>query len=336
MRSLIKTGILSFGTSGKIFHAPFVKAHPGFEFSAVVERTDKKAHLYYPNIKSYDSVDELMQDGGIDLVIVNTPNATHYEFALKALRNNKHVLVEKAFTITSMEARSLFNEAKKVQRLVLPYQNRRYDGDFLSVRKIIESGKLGRLVEVHFHFDRYRYDIGPKAKEKPGLGSGILYDLGPHLIDSAIAIFGTPLRWSKTLGQFRPDTRVDDVVHLQLSYADGLQVFLHASVLVADVQPAFVMHGTKGSYIKKRVNIQEEQLLEGKSPDDPDYGIEPEGNEGKLTVVDADGGVHTEKIIAGKGDYKKVFEDVYNAIINRVPYPVSEKEIIKQLEILEG
>lgn len=336
MLNTIKTGLLSFGMSGKIFHAPFLNAHQGFELCAVTERSKKTAAQYYPGIKSYDSVEALLKDPAIELVIVNTPNATHYDFALQALRQGKHVLVEKAFTTTSGEAQQLFREAGNRNLHVLPYQNRRYDGDFLSVKKVIESGRLGQLVEVHFHFDRYRYTIGPKAKEKPGPGSGILYDLGPHVTDAVLSLFGPPERWTKTLGHFRPNTKVDDYAHIHMSYSDGMQVFVSASMLVADIQPGFIVHGTKGSYIKQRVNVQEDQLLQEMSLDNPEYGIESEETAGILTTVNEDGSKTRETIVAEKASYLNVFNDVYETIRNGKPYPVTEAQIVKQLEILEG
>lgn len=336
MTSLIKTGLLSYGTSGKIFHAPFIDKHPHFELAAVVERSVKNANNDYPDIKSFDSVESIINDNDIELIIVNTPNATHFDFAMQALKNGKHVLLEKAFCCTSLEARQLFSEARKRKLYVLPYQNRRYDGDFLSVKKVIDSGVLGQLVEVHLHFDRYRYTISHKAKEKPGPGSGIQYDLGPHVLDAALALFGIPRQWSKTVGYFRPGTEVDDYAHFHLSYADGKQVFVSTSMLVADPQPGFIIHGTKGSYIKQRVNVQEEQLLKGISLSDPAYGLETKDTSGKLTLANEQGTVIRKDVKAERGNYLKVFDDVYNTIRHDDSYPVTEDQIIKQIEILES
>lgn len=333
----IKTGLLSFGMSGKIFHAPFLNGHSGFELKAVVERTKKQASLTYPEIKSYDSIDELLADPKIELVVVNTPNATHFEFALKAIKARKHVLVEKPFTITSLEAKQLFEEADKNNCYILPYQNRRYDSDFLSVKNILESGKLGELVEFHLRFDRYRYDIGPKAaKETPVPGSGLMYDLGPHLLDAVISIFGKPTQWKKDLGFFRPKTQVDDYTHIHLIYPKGMQVFITMSMLVAEAQPAFVLHGTKGSFIKYRADIQEEQLKAGMSPKNPSYGIEAPDKYGTLTTISIDGKKKREEIVSPKSSYIHVFEDIYNTIREENSYPVSREHIIEQLEILEG
>ena len=337
VKKTIKTGILSFGMSGTLFHAPFLNEHPGFQLTSVVERSKKLAHKSYPNIKSYDTIDQLIADKDIDLVVVNTPNLTHFEFALKALKAKKHVLVEKPFCVTSSEAKELFAVAKKVDRSILPYQNRRYDSDFLSVKSVLESGKLGSLVEAHMRYDRYRHHIGPKiAKETPVPGSGLLYDLGPHLLDAAIALFGYPLEWSKHTGQFRPKTQVDDYAHIHLLYPMGVQVFITMSMLVVQPQASFVLNGTKGTFVKQRTDIQEQQLLAGMSPGNPLFGIEESDKFGVLTTIAEDGERHTEEIESVKSSYLNLFEDVYKSLADGISYPISEKDIIRQIEILEG
>ncbi|KIO74491.1 oxidoreductase [Pedobacter lusitanus] len=337
MQKPINTGILSFGMSGKLFHSPFVDAHSGFNLTAVVERSEKTAQHRFPDIKSYDSVDELIADPAIELVIINTPNYTHFEFARKALRAGKHLLVEKPFTVTSAEAVILFNEAKEKNLHILPYQNRRYDSDFLAAKDIVDSKKLGRLVEAHIRYDRYRYTIGPKVfKETPMPGSGLLYDLGPHLLDMVFALFGQPLEWTKTLGHFRPGTQVDDYACIHLKYPEDLQVFITMSMLVVEQQPAFIINGTKGSYVKHRSDIQETQLLKNMSPDDPSYGIEQPGKEGILSTIDENGTITRELIPPGKSSYLHLFDAVYQTIRENKPYPVNQEQIIRQITILES
>ena len=337
MNAPIKTGILSFGVSGRIFHAPFLNMHEGFDLTAVVERSVKKAQAEYPAIKSYDSVDVLLADPDIELIVVNTPNATHFEYALKAIQAGKHVLAEKPFCVTSLQAKQLFEAAGKCGRYVLAYQNRRFDSDFLSVKDVIDSGKLGRLMEVHFRFDRFRPLMSPKvALETAVAGSGYLYNLGPHLLDAAISVFGQPLRWTKTLGHFRENTQVDDYAHIHLSYPDELQVFVTTNMLIVDLQPSFILYGIKGSYVKQRTDVQEQQLLEGMRPDNPLFGIEESGKEGILTTIADDGTKLQEKIAPAKSSYLNIFEMVYQTIREGKPYPVTEEQIIQQLEILEG
>jgi predicted dehydrogenase len=337
MSNKIKTGLLSYGMSGKLFHAPFLKAHEGFELSAVVERSAKQANQKYPTLISYNSVDDLLTDETIDLIVVNTPNSTHFEFALKAIHHNKHVLVEKPFTVTSSEAKILFREAKKNNRQILAFQNRRYDSDFLSVKQVIDSGQLGHLIEAHFRFDRYKLTPSLKtAKETSTPGSGLLYDLGPHLLDGVISLFGAPLNWRKNLGLFRPETKVDDYANIHLSYPSQLQVFITASLLVADEQPAFILHGSKGSYIKRRADVQERQLLEGISVSNASFGAEEAGIEGILTTMSENGTKKIAKIVSEKSSYINLFNDVHKTIRDGKPYPITAAQIIKQLEILEA
>lgn len=334
--SVINTGLLAYGMSGKIFHAPFVAAHPGFKLHSIVERTRKIAAADYPSLISYDSNEALLADPSIDLVIVNTPNYTHYEYAKKALLAGKHVLVEKPFCATTTEAMEIFDLARSLGKKALVYQNRRYDSGFNAVKKVVESGKLGKLVEAHFRYDRYRNEISHKYfKEEPYPASGLSYDLGPHLLDQAISLFGKPLSYHKVLSKNRADTKVDDYFAIQLSYPNELNVFLTASMLVPAIGSAFVLHGTKGSFTKNHADVQEEQLLKGMKPTDDGYGIEKPSDAGILTTVTADGGRHTALVASDKGDYAALFEAVFQSIVHDAPYPITEEDVLAQLEILE-
>jgi predicted dehydrogenase len=335
MEKQIVTGILSYGMSGRVFHAPFIDIHPGFKLYAVTERTKKQAGERYPEIKSFDTVDELIANPYIELIIVNTPNNTHYQFAKQALLAGKHVLVDKPFTTSVEEAKELFELSKSVDRKVMVYQNRRWNSDFLSVKEIISSGALGKLIEVHFRFDRYKKEIGPKKfKETLIPGSGVSFDLGSHLLDQAITLFGKPLKFFKTTSINRKDSVVDDYVFFHLVYPDQLNVFLTASLLVAEPLPAFVLHGTNGSYLKERSDVQEAQLIDSISPLAENFGQEETGKEGRLTIVQEDlkkSVVYTPSL---QGNYKGLFDAVYNSIQLNYPFPVKEDEIIWQIELL--
>ena len=337
MNGKINTGLLAYGMSGKVFHAPFVASHPNFNLHAIVERNHKLAQADYPSIISYNSIEEILADDSIALIIINTPNYTHYEYAKRALNAGKHILVEKPFTATSTQAKELFALAKSVGKKALVYQNRRYDSGFNAVKKVIESGKLGKLVEVHFRYDRYRNEIGVKLfKEEPFEASGLSYDLGPHLLDQAISLFGKPENYYKVLSKNRENTKVDDYFSIQLSYPNQLNVFLTASMLVADIKDAFLVNGTMGSFSKNHADVQEEQLLKGMKPTDVGYGIENKEDAGKLTLVSENNGRVTEFVISEKGDYMGIFEAVYQNIEHDVPYPITEEDILIQLEILES
>lgn len=337
MNRKINTGLLAYGMSGKVFHAPFISTHNGFNFTAIVERTNKIAQQDYPEIKSYNSVEELIADDSIELVIINTPNFTHYEYAKMALNAGKHILVEKPFTATVAQAKEVFELAKSVGKKALVYQNRRFDSGYNAVKNIIDSGRLGKLIEVHFRYDRYRNTIGPKSfKEEIVEATGLQYDLGPHLLDQAISLFGKPEKYHKILGKNRDHTKVDDYLAIQLSYPNDLYVFLTASMLVADIKEAFIINGVKGSFSKNHADVQEAQLLNWMKPTVPSYGIEDPKDAGKLTLVAENGERLVENIPSKKGDYMALFEAVYQNIVNDIPYGITEEDILIQLEILES
>ncbi len=238
--------------SGRVFHAPFISQHPGFKLKAIVERHEKKAAVQYPGIISYNAVDELLNDDEIELIIVNTPGSTHFELATKVLNAGKHVLIEKPIAVTSAEVKSLYDLGRKVGKHVMVYQNRRWDSDFVSVKKAIESGKLGELIEVHFRFDRYKATLSPKLfKESKSVpANGLVYDLGPHLLDQAISLFGKPLSYKRTTGIYRENSEVVDYFNYHLKYPHQLNVYLTSGLLIAQPIPSFVVHGTLGSFIK--------------------------------------------------------------------------------------
>lgn len=331
----INTGLLAFGLSGRVFHAPFIQKHPGFKLHSVTERNKKTAKYTYPDIRSYESTAQLIHDREIELIVVNTPNNTHFEYAKQALKAGKHVLVEKPFTTTLSEAQELFKLGKKVQRKMMAYQNRRWDSDFKSVKNIMESGKLGKLIEVHFRFDRYNNDAASETLKIPIPGSGIVYGLMPHLLDQAICLFGRPLRCFKTTGSNRPGSVPDDFAFLHLIYPENLNVFLYTSLLVAKPLPAFVIHGVKGSYIKDRTDLQEKQLDRGMTPSDKNYGLELPGAEGELTLVDDSGRKTTEYLPSLKGDYSQLYEAAYQHIRNNKPFPIKDEHILWQMELIE-
>ena len=332
----IRTALLAYGMSGKLFQAPFLAAHPGFELYAVVERTEARMARDYPSIRSFRSVAELLADATVELVVVNTPSATHFELASLALRAGKHVLLEKPVATSVAQLQELLALARQQGRYLLAYQNRRWDSDFGAVRRIVEGGQLGQLLEAHFRFDRYKPALNVKKfKEEPGPGAGLLADLGPHLIDQAISLFGQPLSARKTLGSNRPGSQVDDFFSLHLHYPRGLNVWLTSSLLVAAPGPAYVLHGTHGSYQKPRTDPQEAQLLAGLAPIAPDYGREQPGQEGLLTLVSAEAAPRTTPDAAAPGNYLGLFEAVHETIRHQIPYPITAAQLLWQNELLE-
>jgi scyllo-inositol 2-dehydrogenase (NADP+) len=337
MSSPIVTGLMAYGMSGKVFHAPFLSTNPQFKLKAVVERNQKKMAADYAEIVSYDSVDELLNDPEIELIIVNTPSFTHVELAKRVLEAGKHVLIEKPVSANAAEAKELFDLGKKVNRQVMVYQNRRWDSDFLSVKEVIESGKLGKLTEVHLRYDRYKPELAVKPFKEGGNlpAAGVRYDLGAHLADQAIHLFGKPLSFDRVDAIQREKSEVFDYMNLRLVYPGGLVVSLISGLLIPDALPAFVVHGSLGTFSKGRCDVQEPQLNIPILPNDEAYGVEPVGCDGKLVTIGVDGEKSIEFITAPKGDYNNLFYAVYHAIRENALYPITEEHIIWQMEMLQ-
>lgn len=330
----IKTALLSYGMSGKVFHAPFLELHQGFELVGSWERSKKLIQLDFPKVKSYSSLDHLLQDD-IDLVIVNTPVATHFEYAKLALLAGKHVIVEKAFTTTIAEAQELLELAQEKNLKLSVFQNRRWDSDFKTVQKIINANVLGEVVEAEFHFDRYNPLLSPKShKETLNSGAGILKDLGPHLIDQALFLFGFPDSVFADIRITREHSLVDDYIDLLLYYPN-FRVRLKAGFFVREANPAYVIHGKKGSFLKTRGDVQEEELKLGKKPNCTHWGTEAPGSEGVLhTIINEK--IVKEKIPTLQGDYYDFFEGVFQSIRKGTKEPVTAYEGVQVMQIIEG
>jgi predicted dehydrogenase len=332
---IIKTALLSYGMSGKVFHAPFIDHHPGFQLVGSWERSQRKIQEDYPQVTSYPTLEALLADESIELVIINTPTNTHFDYATRALLANKNVVVEKAFTSSVEEGRSLRALAGKQKKKISVYQNRRYDSDFRTVQKILISKILGPLVEVEFHYDRYKPIIGPKLhKETAGPGAGLLMDLGPHLIDAALCLFGMPVAVFADIRITRPLSKVDDYFDLLLYYPD-FRVRLKASSFAKEAIPANIIHGHKGSFIKTRADVQENDLLAGKKPGKGAWGVEPTAEQGVLHT-EKDGVDVRENIISEIGNYGDYYEGVYQALTSEKPVPVSADDGINTIIVIEA
>ena len=330
----IKTALCSFGMSGWVFHAPFLQVHPGFDLYAVWERSKKLAQEKYPNVKSYDTLDELLKDEAIELVVVNTPNYTHYDYAKQALQARKHVVVEKPFTVNSKEGKELIQLAKKKKKKLSVYQNRRYDSDYKAIKNVIQEKLLGNVIEAEFHFDRFKEEVSPKLhKEVPGPGTGSLYDLGSHLIDQALQLFGDPIEIFADIQIMRPVSKVDDYFEVVLYYP-GMRVRLKSSYQVREPLPGYVIHGSKGSFIKPKTDVQEAMLQAGKVPGQPDWGTESETEKG-LLHTEINGKVIREYVPSLKGNYLEYYEGIYKAIRNNEPLPVSAEDGLKVVRVIE-
>ena len=329
----IKAALLSYGMSGKVFHAPFLEFHPGFELVGSWERTQKKIQIDYPTTKSYASLESVLSDD-VDLVIINTPIDTHFEFAKKALLAGKHLLVEKAFTTTSEEALELQELAKLKNLKLAVFQNRRWDSDFKTVKSIVSNGDLGELVEAEFHFDRFNPNLSPKRhKELPNKGAGILMDLGPHIIDQALALFGFPKAIFSDIRITRNGSLVDDCFDILLYY-DTLRVRLKASFFVREAVPAYIIQGKKGAFLKPRGDVQEDDLKLGKKPNLTTWGIESKDKEG-LLHTEINSKIIYEKIQTLPGNYYEFFDELYQSIVLNTKEPVTAQDGLNVIRIIE-
>jgi len=330
----IKTALLSYGMSGKVFHAPFLELHEGFELLGSWERSKQLIQLDYPDVKSFATLEEVLQSDA-DLVIVNTPTGTHFDYTKQVLLAGKHAVVEKAFTTTVAEAQELADLAKEKGLKLSVFQNRRWDSDLKTVKQIVSSNALGELVEAEFHFDRYNPILSPKAhKETANSGAGILKDLGPHIIDQALYLFGFPQSVFADIRITREHSLVDDWFDILLFYPD-FRVRLKAGFFVREANPAYVIHGKKGSFLKPRGDVQEDELKLGKKPNLDSWGTEPKELEGFLHT-EIDGEIIKKKVATLQGNYYDYFDGVYKSIVNDLPEPVSAQDGTRVMQIIEA
>jgi scyllo-inositol 2-dehydrogenase (NADP+) len=335
MSTPLQTALCSFGMSGKVFHAPFIHTNPGFNFYAVWERSKKTAQEFYPQVKSFDTLESMLADETIELVIINTPNVTHFEYAKMALKAGKHVIVEKPFVINVAEGDELMALAKNQNKKISVYHNRRFDSDFRLVRSVVQEGLLGETNQVEIRYDRFKEQLSPKLhKETPGPGAGLFYDLGSHLIDQALQLFGKPEAVFGDLTILRPISKVDDYFEVVLFY-ERKRVILKASNQVREGVPAYVLHGSKGSLIKSRTDVQENDLIAGKTPGCEGWGIEPETSKG-LLHTERNNEIVREFITPPKGNYMDYFDQLYKAIRFEEPLPVTATEGLEVIKVIEA
>lgn len=331
----INTALCSYGMSGHVFHAPFISVNPKFNLYGVFERTKNEAQKHYPTIKTFRSLEDILNDKNIDLVVVNTPNITHYDFAKKAINAGKHLVIEKPFTATVAEAEELILLAKEKKVIISVYHNRRYDSDFKTVKKVLNEGLLGDIVEAEFHYDRYDPVLSYKThKETPTAAVGSLYDLGSHLIDQALQLFGLPKAVSADLDSYRPNSKVGDYFDVKLFYPSH-RVILKSSYYVREPLPGNILHGTKGSFIKTKADVQEKELQAGKKPNTANWGTEPDTEKG-LLHTEKNGQITKEYIPTLKGDYMAYYNGIYESIRNNQPLPVTPEDGLLVIKIIEA
>lgn len=331
----IKTALLSYGMSGKVFHAPFIHLQPQFELAGCWERSKKSIQEKYPYTKSFQSFEEILDDSSIELVVVNTPTYTHFDYASKALLANKHVIVEKAFTSSVAEAVTLKQLAAQQNKIISVYQNRRWDSDFTTVKQIIDSKVLGTINEMEIHFDRFRIELSSKQhKEAPNSGAGIVKDLGPHLIDQALVLFGMPQHIFADIRITRPHSVIDDYFDILLYYP-ATRIRLKSGYIVKQALPAYIVHGTKGSFIKSRADVQEADLQKGLLPNANNWGIEP-ADEAGILVTDDNGKTVKQTIETLQGNYLAYYNNMYQAITQHTSPAVTADDGINVMKLIEA
>lgn len=330
----IGTALTSFGMSGLVFHGPLVEAHPEFQLKSVLQRTKDTAKEKYEHIQIKRSVEELCDDPAIELVVVNAINDTHYHHAKMALEAGKHVVIEKPMTNTIEEGKELIELARQKELVLSVFQNRRWDSDFLTVQKILDDHLLGRVVEFNGNFDRYRNYIQPNTwKEETGPGSGLLYNLGPHLIDQALVLFGIPEAISADIRVVRTDSLVDDFFEIYLHY-DEVKVRLHSSYLVREPYPRFTIHGTLGSFVKYGLDVQEANLKVGEIPGEAGWGVEEESIWGTLNT-EINGEHVVKRVKSEPGNYLAFYDNIYEAIRKAGKLAVTPQEALLNIHAIE-
>jgi scyllo-inositol 2-dehydrogenase (NADP+) len=309
----MKTGVVGFGVAAQFMHLPFIITNPEFQLHSILQRHGNEAKEKYPSVQIFRNLDEMLADDRLELVVITTPNDTHFDYSRRSLLAGKHVVLEKPFTINSSDAKKLIELASGINRILSVYQNRRYVSDFRTIRQLLNQKMLGEIVEFEAHYDRYRPERRPAAwREQNTPGSGILYDLGAHLIDQAFCLFGLPLHITADIRIQRPDAKATDYFELWLHY-DFTKVILKAGMLVREPGPRYSIHGTKGSFIKSGEDPQEVLLRKGALPESPDWGHESAEIYG-LLHTEINGRIVNEKYPSLAGNYGDFYRDLYNTI----------------------
>ncbi|HET7604650.1 MAG TPA: oxidoreductase [Sphingomicrobium sp.] len=304
---MIRVGLIGYGLAGAVFHEPLIQACDGLELAAVLTSRDHPLRA--------GSMDHLLER--CELVVIASPNRTHFPHAKAALEQGRHVVIDKPFTVTLAEADELIRIARERERVLTVFHNRRWDGDFLTVEKIMPE--LGQVVLLEAHWDRFRPAIKPGWREEAQPGAGLFNDLGPHMVDQALRLFGMPEAISADIAAQREGAKVDDFFDVRLHYG-RMRACLRASTLVAAARPRFAVHGTSGSFVKNGLDPQEAQLKSGTSPGDPNFGEDSEDGE----LVSPDGS--RRAVPTARGNYPAFYEGVAAAILDGVPEPVPAGE----------
>ncbi|MCM5678103.1 oxidoreductase [Schlegelella sp. S2-27] len=337
--SVLRVGLIGYGYASKTFHAPLIAGVPGLQLVAVSSSDAAKVHADWPALPVEPDAQALVARHDIDLVVVPTPNDTHHALAKAALLAGKHVVVDKPFTVTLVEAQELEALARTKGCVLSVFHNRRWDADFLTLQGLLGSGLLGRVVHFESHFDRYRPQVRARWRERAAGGGGLWYDLGPHLLDQALQLFGLPEAIWLDLALQRDGALADDYFHAQLRYGglhEGLRVILHASALVPAVGPRFTVHGTRGSFVKHGLDPQEDRLKAGARPQLDvlgDWGHDP--LDGLLTLPESTVEAAQQRPTL-PGNYLAYYAAVRDAILHGTPNPVPAAQAMQVMALIEA
>ena len=332
---MVRVGLIGFGLAGQAFHAPVIRGVPGTELACILERHGSNAQQKYPEVRVARSLDEMLSDKTIGLCVVATPNDSHFSYTKACLEAGRDVVVDKPFTPTMAEAESLVRLAAERGRLLTVYQERRWDGEFHTVKQLVKSGALGAVAEYESRFDRFRLESKPNAwREKPDhLAAGVLWDLGPHLIDQALVLFGTPETICASAFCQRRTSQIDDAFDVQMEYPH-LRATLRARIIAYAPGPHLLIHGTGGSFIKYGMDPQEEILRSAACPDGPDWGpnwgVETEDRWGTLSRV----GEEPRRVKTDRGDYRGYYANVRDAIEKKAPLDVTPEQALRTMRAL--
>lgn len=329
----LNTAVIAFGLSGRAFHAPFINANPAFCLRKVVERYAAESVKIYPQVEVCRSLEEVLEDEEIELVVITTPNSFHHSMAKKALEAGKHVVLEKPFTVTTVEAKELISLSKEKGKMLTVFQSRRWDGDFLTLQALLREEAMGTLVEFESQYDRYRPFLKGSWKEEPEAGGGILFDLAPHLIDQALLLFGLPKAVFADVRRQRPSSKTDDSFDILLFY-DQVKVNLRAGVVARIQRPRFLVKGINGSYVKYGMDPQEALLRAGKKPGGEGWGEEEESAWGDL-FTERNGLTYKGKVETLPGNYGGFYENIAAHLRNGEPLAVKPEQALQVMEIIE-
>ena len=333
MATTVQVGLIGYGLAGSVFHAPLIQHTPGLALHSIVSSQRDRLLRTFTDVSIHEEAASLLADPVVDAVVIATPNAQHAPLALAALRAGKHVLVDKPFALSSAEAAAVIDAARAAERVVTVFQNRRFDADFLTLRSVLDSGALGRIAEVHSHFDRFRPQVRDRWRESDVPGSGLWMDLGPHLLDQMLQLFGWPEAITADIDAQREGARSDDYFHAVLHYR-GLRAIVHAGSLVAASAPRFAVHGSQGSYLKEGLDVQEDQLRQGIAPGAPGWGLDP--LHGQRVQVDGDGRVHRHSVDNALGDYRRFYAAFRDALQGEGEPPVTAEQALQLMRLLEA